>query len=350
MKTALWIAAAVAALVLLWAFRKAAVSVAWWALKTPVVLAWRGICWCCKRRWSLSHKTARSVLFAVAVAVPAVMVFPGLLLLPSAVAWLEKAPGMARMFLAAGWFVPCWFQTYSYRGVVMAFLGKAWRSRGEGFGPVFRPFLIPIEYVTREEQIERFSQAFSINAETAERDGVPLNGNGSFTKKASALQNFFKMDPGQRKSGLEQWMKYFVTLEAQKLLKRDQVHADVKGIGERVTVAMKTAKVGGVLLEDYFGITVDVVVISDPEQSPGLRAAEEKKEVAQEEAKAKTIELENFNERVNSLQTATPKGQKKLSRQKAVDTVLLIDKKITKEEKSIDIGKNAADILKDIFG
>ena len=92
------------------------------------------------------------------------------------------------------------------------------------------------------------------------------------------------------------------------------------------------------------------VVISDPEQSPGLRADEEKKEVAQEEAKAKTIELENFNERVNSLQTATPKGQKKLSRQKAVDTVLLIDKKITKEEKSIDIGKNAADILKDIFG
>lgn len=295
-------------------------------------------------------KWMRRALLGLIFGMPAVFAFPSLLLLPPAVEWVEKAPGVARVFLAVGWFAACWFQTYSYKGVVMAFLGKAWRSRGEGFGPVFRPFGIPLEYVTREEKIERFSQKFSINAETAERDGVPLNGNGSFTKKADALQNFFRMDPKERTSGLEQWMKYFVTLEVQKLKNRDEVHSGVKVIGERVTRAMKDCLIGGVKLEDYFGVTVDAVVISDPEQSPILKAAEEKKEAAQEEAKAKTIELENFNERVNSLQGATPKGQKKLSRQKAVDTVLLLDKKITREEKSFDVGKNAVDILKDIFG
>jgi hypothetical protein len=290
-------------------------------------------------------KWFRRTLLSLIFGVPAALIFPGLLLLPPAVEWVEKAPGMARVFLAVGWFAACWFQTSPYKGVAIAFLGKVWRSRGEGFGWIFQPGGIPIEYVAREETIERFAQKFSINAETQERDGVPLNGNGSFSKKADALQNFFRMDPKERTAGLEQWMKYFVTLEVQKLKKRDDVHADVKGIGERVTAAMKAAKVGNVPLEEYFGVTVDAIVISDPEQSAQLRAAEEEKEVAQEKAKAKSIELENFNERVNALQTATPKGQKKLPRQIAVNTVLTLDGKIKREERVIDAGPNITGLL-----
>ncbi|TSC82921.1 MAG: hypothetical protein G01um101419_441 [Parcubacteria group bacterium Gr01-1014_19] len=243
------------------------------------------------RGWRLVNMACQCLLFALIFLVPAALIWPG-------GTFLSRVSPMIRAILAAGWFFPCWTKVSSYRGVVIAFLGKTWRSRPEGPTWIFRPFFISIETAVREAVIDRSSIPFAVTAETKKRDGAPLKGFLQYSKKTGELRNYFMMDDAAKKTALTDWIKYFIQLEAHQFDKREQVFADIKGIGKRVTFALKHAHVG--------------------------HARDYQKE-------------------------SVKNGGQLVSFEKAAEMVQTNDGIVTKQVKHWDIGKNAKEILKDIF-
>ncbi len=328
-------------LALLVAFRKAAVSAIGWTVKA----GWKAL----KSLRGLENLLCReSTIYIVALAVPSVLLCPQLLFfIPPVCVAILKVSFFIRLAVAIFWIAPCWMKVEPYQGVVIAILGVPWRSCGSGPKFLFRPFGIPIESVVREAKIERFVFSFDMNADTynaGDRDVVPVTVAVNGETKADALISYFKFegDPKKREEGLTDRIKGIVTIEVFKYKSRDEVYGNVKRLGKDITKAFRERDKDEMDLQEYFGVTIDEIAISNIELTDELKQAQDDKEVAQEKAAAATVAMENFEKRVVMAQGT---GEDKLGRQNAVDTVLTIDGKRKVEEKTNDIGPNWKQIL-----
>ncbi len=297
------------------------------------------------RGWRLVNMACQCSLFALIFLVPAALIWP--------VGALSKIYLIDRWLLAFFWIAPCWAKISSFKGGVIAFLGKTWRDRGEGPIWIFRPFFIPFEAVVRDGLLDRGSLAFEMDAETSGEDSVPYAGRLNYSKRAGSQRNFHKMTEKERESGLKDWIKHFMSIEVRKFTKRkDATSATaLQNLGSAVRDGLKGAWIGGMKLEDYFGITIDEVIIADPGQPQALKDAETRRETAEQDAKAKNVIHKNFMKRARDYQKESVKnGGQLVSFEKAAEMVQTNDGIVTRTIKQVDIGKNVKEVLKDIFG
>ncbi len=280
------------------------------------------------------------LLLALIFGVPAALILP--------LDGMSRISPLLRWVLAAGWFCPCWAKISSFKGGVIAFLGRTWRDRGEGPIWIFRPFFIPFEAVVRDGLLDRGSWSFEIDAETSGEDSVPYAGRLNYSKRAGSQRNFHKMTEKERESSLKDWIKHFMSIEVRRFKNRKEATsaAALQKIGSAVRDGLRGAWIGGMKLEDYFGITIDEVIIADPGQPQALKDAETRREAAEQDAKAKDVIHKNFMKRVRAIQkNAVDNGEPSVPFEKAAETIQLNDGIIQKTVKHIDFGKNISGMV-----
>ncbi|MEK7640566.1 MAG: hypothetical protein AAB389_01045 [Patescibacteria group bacterium] len=280
--------------------------------------------------------SCQCLLVALIFGVPAALIM--------SVGSLSRVHQLNHLILAAGWFFPCWAKISSFKGGVIAFLGKTWRDRGEGPIWIFRPFFIPFEAVVRDGLLDRGSLAFEMDAETSGEDSVPYAGRMNYSKRAESQRNFHRMSEKERESGLKDWMKHFMSIEVRKFTKRKDATSDaaIQSLGDAVREGLRGVWIGGMRLEDYFGITIDGVIITDPGQPQALKDAETRREAAEQDAKAKDVIHKNLMKRARAYQTESLKnGGQLMPMEKAIEMVQINDGIVPKKVHHIDFGKNS---------
>lgn len=323
-----------------------------------VIPNWKGIigffigAW--QKKWALWRKAmkiaGRLMTLAVicfALFFPAVMFAPGLVgMFPKIHGLLVKFPAWVRMLAVVCYFVPCFLRVQEYQGVVIAILGIPWRSKGAGPGFIWRPFGIPLERVVREVKIERIPLSFLASLNAKNRDTVPGEIGMHYEIDFSCLLNYFKMDPKKREEAIKKKVIEMANVATYKRKDRDKVFKDFEKIGKEVTAAFRKESEDGMSLEEYFGIKLVSIFLSDIEPPKAVVEAEQQKEIEEERRAAARIKADSIKERAEDRMKLDPK----LSLQKAIEQIHIEDGIVTKKINEIGVDDNLAGLGDSLLG
>ncbi len=223
------------------------------------------------------------------------------------------------------------------------------REARQGWQLVLRPF----EWLGKINGAEVFSlqkRVLDVKLDVESEDEEVLTLDLSINFRIVALIKFLEFPDAELKESISEHAKALASERARLCKDRDEIMDKKADIEDFIHFGFQRRMFSGnLLLEEYHGIKVDTVVISDPELPEDLKKAEVEREIAEKRAEAKVHEAKGLSKAAKALQGRTPKGQQPtLSREKAIELELIRSGAIKKENKEVDIGSNLTKVLDDV--
>ncbi len=219
----------------------------------------------------------------------------------------------------------------------------------EGLHFLFRPFerLGEINGATVFNVQKR---VFDIKLDVESKDEEVLKLDLSVNFQITDLLQFLEFSDAELKESISEHAKALASERARLCKDRDEIMDQKADIEDFIHFAFQRRMFSGnLLLEEYHGIKVDTVVISDHKLPPELEKAEVEREIAEKRAEAQVFEAKGLSKAAKALQGRTKKGeQPAMSKEKAVELELIRTGKIKKENKENDIGPNLKEVIDDI--
>ncbi|TSC89906.1 MAG: hypothetical protein G01um10143_396 [Parcubacteria group bacterium Gr01-1014_3] len=220
------------------------------------------------------------------------------------------------------------------------------REARQGWQLVLRPF----EWLGKINGAEVFSlqkRVLDVKLDVESEDEEVLTLDLSINFRIVALIKFLEFPEAEFKESLSEHAKALASERARLCKDRDEIMDKKADIEDFIHFGFQRRMFSGnLLLEEYHGIKVDTVVISDPELPEDLKKAEVEREIAEKRAEAKVHEAKGLARAAKALQGRTPKGQQpEMKREKAMELELIRSGAIKKENKEVEIGPHLAEAI-----
>ena len=162
------------------------------------------------------------------------------------------------------------------------------------------------------------------------------------------LEDYIKIDDKKRVDAAVERVRSIMSILIHEYPDRDAVMMKLEEIGVKIDKKFSSA-VGdsagsNIDLEKYFGISANQFVIGDAELPPELIAAQTKLEAQKKENQTRKLEMDNIREMVKQTVEDSAGSASPVSHKEAMDAVLVVQEKATKEIKVIDLGPGAQSV------
>lgn len=219
-------------------------------------------------------------------------------------------------------------------GAVIVNVLGGYRSVGPGIQILFRLF----EWVDQMVGLEKFDIPFLANPDTARRDVVPMRVVIGCETHIDYLFEYtrFNDKKDQRETAIRERVEALLTVYIRQYFSRDAVYKDLPKISKGLLEKLRSERVEGVSLEEYYGIKVNYITIPEITLPEKLRDAELLPEIEQEKGRALSVSVRNLKREAKKLM----KEDKSLTFKQAVGIVGARDGTVPTEVKVYDIGPN----------
>lgn len=213
------------------------------------------------------------------------------------------------------------------------------RSVGPGACFIWRP----LERLDRLGEIRVFNHEFLMNAEAKNKDVAPLKIHLEYETVPSLLHRWFIVGEEKAVNALfERRAKAKITERVYDFDNRELVYDCVDQLSGRIRRDLEEMAADEMPFPAYCGVKVNDFRISDVDLPQAIADAEVRKEVAEEDRKAKAIEWQAVEDRANAM---IAKG---LAPEKAIERIQVQDGKVKDQINRIDIGRNLAELGRDL--
>ena len=231
-----------------------------------------------------------------------------------------------------------------FTGKIITRFGKMVRSVGPGLR-----WLWPWERVEFSISLQKRVVNFKGEFETDAEEPVDLEIMYEYVPDSRRLMQFQSFDQTKIEGLLTERVRSVLQAIVRTKKNRDEVMNHLRDIaaGAKIDFEAATAE-NGDLLQEYYGINLQAITISDPKLPEKLKEAAVAKEVQEKENERRAMEMAKIKSMADALVRSSKKLGKELSYEDALNIVLITLGKVKKDVK--DFGLEAAvKILKPIL-
>lgn len=193
--------------------------------------------------------------------------------------------------------------------------------------------------------------SFTGDFETQDESTVSLKFLFNCRPSAAHSRRYIEFDPVKRREGIIGHLTAMASIRVRSCKDRDMVLNTLKEIAKDVESEFRAATSGShSLLEEYFGVIVEQVAISDPGLPEILKTAQTEREAQEKKNETRKSEMESNKTMMSDLVKESIDLKSPISSKEAMDVVLLTQGKTKKDIKVIDLGPGAQTVATGAIG
>lgn len=188
------------------------------------------------------------------------------------------------------------------------------------------------------------------------KDKTPMKITVAFirTPVVAHLDQYIKITDDKRRSGIIERVRGILSIliheyenRSAVMGKLDEIAKEMESRFEKARSEDNSGNDNGLNLERYFGENVQQFLISDTELSPELAAATARREAQVKENETDKLVVDNIRKMAKEI---VEDSQGSITPKEAMDSVLVIQEKATRETKVIDLGPGAQKVAEGLAG
>ncbi len=187
------------------------------------------------------------------------------------------------------------------------------------------------------------------------KDKTPIKITAAFirTPVVDYLEQYIKIDDSKRLKGITERVRAILSILIHEYEDRSAVMKNLDNIAKEMEDRFEKAKSevtptdASLNLEKYFGENVQQFAISDTELSPELAAATARKEAQAKENETQKLVVDNIRKMTQEIVNDSNGA---ISHKEAMDSILVIQEKATRETKVFDLGPGAQKVAEGMAG